>query len=219
MAVAITLSKTINGAGVADTLAGGDTGVDLGSVANGEYTPIINKTANTGWQALYIRHDATIDPITQVKTYIAEFSQTYGGAQTAADDYTTLQAKGAGTGDSANNADGLSKGLRIEHDADLAGALGASAFNGTRAQVKTYGKDGLGVDLASAYIIHADAMIYNNAGTPVDATTPVAGEIGKTGDTVLGDRAFVKLRFYLETAAPDGGIIQWDWVIAYTFTA
>lgn len=219
MSVSLTVSKTLGGAAVSDTLAGAGTGVDLGSVVNAEYTPIISKAANTGWQSLYVRHNATIDPITEVKTFIQQFSQTYGGAQTAATDFTTMQSKGAASGNSANNADGLSSGLRVEHDADLGGTLGASAFNGTRAQVKIYGASSLGVSLATGYDLHVDALIYNNAGTPVDATTPVTGKIGKTGDTVLGDVAFVKLRFYLENAAPDGGIIQWDWVISYSFTA
>lgn len=219
MAVNLTVSKTLGGAAVADSLAGGGSGVDFGSVVNGEYVPIINQAANTGWQSLYIRHNATVDPITEVKTFIQQYSQSYGGADSASGDFTTLQAKGSASGNNANNDDGLSSGLRIEHDADLAGALGASAFNGTRAQVKIYGKAAEGVDLATAFDLHVDALVYDNSGTPVDATTPVTGQIGKSGDTVLGDNAFVKLRFYLEDAAPDGGILQWDWVIGYSFTA
>ena len=225
MAVNLIVSKTLSGAGAADSLAGGGSGVDLGSVVNSEYTPIISKAANTGWQALYIRNDATIDPITNVGTFISVYSQTYGGADSAANDYATVKAKGNASGNSANNGDGLSSGLRIEHDADLAGTLGASAFDGTRAQVKIYG-DNLtdGTSLATAFDLHVDALIFdsNTHGTPgtaVDATTPVTGKIGIDGDSVLGDHALVKLRFYLETAAPDGGIIQWDWVIKYSFTA
>ncbi len=225
MAVNLTVSKTLSGAGAADSLAGGGSGVDLGSVVNGEYAPIISKAANTGWQSLYIRHNATVDPITSVGTFIAQFSQTYGGAASAAADYATLISKGNASGNSANNGDGLSSGLRIEHDADLGGTLGASAFDGTRAQVKIYGDGSTdGIDLASAFDLHVDACIYDASphgtpGTAVDATTPVTGKIGKDGDSVLGDHALVKLRFYLEDAAPDGGILQWDWVIKYSFTA
>lgn len=221
MAVNLTVSKTLGGSAVADTLAGSGSGVDLGSVVNSEYAPIILKSANTGWQSLYIRNNAAIDPITGVGTFVSVYSQTYGGGGgSAAADYTTLKNKGNASGNSANNNDGLSSGLRIEHDADLTSSLGASAFDGTRAQVKIYG-DNLsdGIDLASAFSLHVDALIYNNAGSPVDAITPVTGKIGKSGDTVLGDVAYIKLRFYLETAAPDGGILQWDWVIKYSFTA
>lgn len=225
MAVNLTLSKTLSGAAAADSLAGGGSGVDLGSVVNGEYCPIISKAANTGWQPLYIRHNATIDPITNVKTFIAEFSQAYGGADSAANDFATLVSKGNASGNSANNGDGLSAGLRIEHDADLGVTLGASAFDGTRAQVKIYGDNNTdGIDLASGFDLHVDALIYDSdphgtPGTPVDATTPVTGQIGKDGDSVLGDHALVKLRYYLEEAAPDGGILAWDWVISYSFTA
>lgn len=221
MAVQLTVAKTLNGSGVADSLAGAGTGVDLGSVVNGEFVPIIDKTANTGWQDLFIRHDAVDDQITDVGTYIAEYSQTYGGAAAnAAADFATLVAKGFASGNSANNNDGLSSGLRIEHDADIPGTLGANAFLGTRAQVKIYGDNNTdGIDLASAFDLHVDACVYNNAGTETDATTPVTGQIGKSGDTVLGDRAHIKLRYYLEEAAPDGGVIQFDWVIKYSFTS
>lgn len=225
MAVNLTISKTLSGAAVADSLAGGGTGVDLGSVVNGEYCPIVSKAANTGWQALYIRHNATIDPITSVKTFIAEFSQTYGGADTAAGDFTTLVSKGNASGNSANNGDGLSSGLRIEHDADLGVTLGASAFDATRAQVKIYGDSNTdGIDLASGFDLHVDALIYDSnahgsAGTAVDATTPVTGQIGMDGDSVLGDHAAIKLRYYLEDAAPDGGLLQFDFVVSYAFTA
>lgn len=216
MPVVLTIAKTLTGAAVADALAGGGSGVDIGPVVNGEYGPLINKIANTGWQDLYLSHDAAVDPITNVKTYIDEFSQTYGGADSAANDFAALQAKGAASGNSANNADGLSAGFRVEHDWQISGA---SAFDGTRAQVKIYGKAGLGVSLATAYDLHVDAMSRNNAGVEVDATTPVTGKIGKAGDTVLGDRAHLKTRLYLEQGATQGGLIQWDWVVAYAYTA
>jgi len=225
LAVNLTISKTLSGTAVADALAGGGSGVDLGSVVNGEYAPIIDKTANTGWQALYIRHDATIDPITNVGTFVGEYSQTYGGADSAAGDIATLIAKGNLSDNSPNNATGNSAGLRIEHDADLGNTLGASAFDGSRAQVSIYGDDLTdGIDLASAFPLHPDALIYDSSphgtpGTPVAAVAPEAGKIGKDGDDDLGDHALVKLRFYLEEAAPDGGILQFDWIVSYSFTA
>ena len=220
MAVSLTISKTLGGAGVSDSLAGGGSGVDLGSVTNGQYVPIINQSANTGWQSLYISHDATVDPITDTGTYIATFSQTYGGADSAANDYSTLISKGNASDNSANNTTGLSAGLRIEHDADLGGTLGASAFDGTRAQVDIYGDNNTdGIDLASAFDLHVDALIQYNGGSPIDATSPETGKIGKSGDATLGDVALVKLRYYLEDAAPDGGIIQWDFVCKFSFTA
>jgi hypothetical protein len=222
MAVNLTVSKVLNPpTQVADALAGGGSGLDLGQVVNGEYTPIINKTANTGYQPVYLSHDATIDPITDVKTFVAEYSQTYGGAVSALADIATLIAKGQADNElTANNSDGLAAGLRIEHAGIAISGLGASAFLPSRAQVKIYGNSGTqGIDLPSAFDLHVDALVHNNAGTAVDASAPVTGKIGKAGDTVLGDSAWMGLRFYLEQAAPDGGILQWDWVTAYSFTA
>lgn len=221
MAVNLTVAKTLNGTQIADTLAGGSAGLDLGSCVNSEFAPITSKSANTGWQDLFIRHNATIDPITDVKTFIAEFTGTYGGAQTPSIDIATLIAKGAADNEAtSNNSDGLASGLRIEHDADIAGALGLNAFLPSRGQVKIYGNGSTdGIDLASAFPLHVDAMVYNNAGSQADASAPVTGKIGKTGDTVLGDRAHIKLRYYLEQNAPDGGVLQFDYVIAYSFTA
>jgi hypothetical protein len=221
MAVNLTISKTVTGAQVSDTLAGASTGLDLGSVVNGKYCPIISQASNTGWQQLYIRHDATINEIDNVKLFVAQFSGTYGGAVSAAADFATLKAKGnADAETTANNNDGLASGLRMEQDADLASALGASAFLPSRAQVKIFGNSNTdGIDLASAFTIHEDAMTYWNGSSEVDATTPVAGKIGKSTDTVLGNRANLKFRFYLEQAAPDGGILQFDLVTAYSFTA
>lgn len=231
MAVNLRVSKLLTDTGadlgpaVSDALSGGGTGVDLGQVVNGAYAPIISQVANTGHQDIYLGHDATVDPITDVKTFVAQFSQTYGGppASSPAADIATLIAKGQADNEAtANNSDGLASGLRVEHDGRgmSTGALGASGFLPSRAQVQIYGDNGTdGIDLASAFDMHVDAMVYNNAGAEVDATTPVTGQIGKIGDTVLGDRAHVALRFYLETAAPDGGILQWDWVCGYSFTA
>lgn len=222
MAVALTVSKILNPpTQVADVLAGGSTGYDLGQCINAEYTPIISKAANTGHADVYLSHDAVFDPITDVKTFIGIYTGVYGGAASAAADIATLIAKGqADNENTANNSDGLSSGLRVEHAGISIGSLGASAFLPSRAQVKIYGNNGTdGIDLASAFDMHVDAMVYNNAGSETDATTPVTGQIGKLGDTVLGDQAHIGIRFYLEDAAPDGGILQWDWIVGYSFTA
>jgi hypothetical protein len=224
MGVNLTISKILNPpTQVSDVLAGdpGNSGLDLGQVVNNEYTPIINKTANTGYQDVYVSHDATVDEITDVKTFIAEFSQVYGGADSAANDLATIIAKGQNDSEAtANNSDGLSGGFRIEHGGIDISGLGASAFLPSRAQVNIYGNNGTdGISLASAFDLHVDACVWNNAGSETDATTPETGKIGVSGDTVLGDTAHVGVRFYLEDAAPDGGIIQWDWVWGYSFTA
>lgn len=221
MAVNLTISKTLGGAGVSDSLAGGSTGLDLGQVINAQYVPIINKTANTGHQDIYVRHDATIDPIDDYKTFITQFSGTYGGADSAVNDIATLISKGQADNEAtANNSDGFASGFRIEHAGFSIGSLGASAFLPSRAQVQIYGDNGTdGIDLASAFDLHVDALVWDNASVETDASSPQTGKIGVTGDSVLGDNAHVGVRFYLEDSAPDGGILQWDWVHAYSFTA
>ena len=222
MAVLLTISETLDGAAVSDALAGGGTGVDFGSVVDNQFAPLIDKTLNTGAKTLYISHDATIDPITDVKTFIQEYGTgtgfTYGGADTAANDNTTLKGLGNSSGSSKNNADGLSGGLWIDMDAD---SSTTNQFDQATFPllVKIYG-DGLtdGIDLASAFPLVTDAMVYNAPGETL-ASAPVAGQIGLAADTVLGDAAKTKLRIYLPAAFSDGGILQWEWVIAYSFTA
>lgn len=85
--------------------------------------------------------------------------------------------------------------------------------------VKIYGDNGTdGIDLASAFQVAADAMVLDSGGETL-ASAPVAGQIGIDNDAVLGDNAKLKLRAYLRSAFPDGGIVQWEYVIAYSFTA
>lgn len=218
MAVVLTVSETITGSAVSDSLAGGGTGVDLGSVTNGAYAPITLQSANTGHQDIFIRHNATIDPITNVKLHIEAFSQTYGGAKTASQDYIDIKALGAASGSSKNNNDGLSGGFWVDMDWD---ASTANQFDqgSFPTVVKIFGDNSTdGISLASAFTINSASMVYNLP-PETAATTPVSGQIGKSGDTVLGDRSHLKFRIYVTTAWPDGGYVQWDLVISYSFTA
>jgi len=231
MAVNLRVSKVLNDGGspgdpgpqVNDVLAGNpaNEGLDLGQVINGAFTPITDQPTNQGHQDIYISHDAGIDQITDVKFFIDEFSQVYGGADSAAGDKATLIAKGQADNEvTANNSDGNSSGLRIEQAGREIASLGASAFLPSRGQVDIFGNNGTdGVSLASAFDMHVDSASFNNAGSEVDASSPVTGQIGKITDTVLGDRCHLGMRAYLEQSAPDGGIIQWDFIIGYSFTA
>jgi len=222
MTVLLTLSETINGAAVADSLAGGGTGVDFGSVVNNQYAPLIDKSLNTGAKTIYMRHDATIDPITDVKFFIQEYGLgtgfSYGGANSAAGDYTTLVGLGNSSGSSKNNADSLSGGLWIDMDAD---ASSVNQFDQANfpSLVKIFGDSGTdGVDLASAFQLIADSMVYDAPGETL-ASAPVLGQIGKANDTVLGDNSKIKLRVFLPDTFTDGGIVQWELVTAYSYTA
>jgi hypothetical protein len=225
MTVSITISESIDGAQVSDSLEGGDTGVDLGSVSNGLWAPFTApQSSNLGAQVLYIHHDATIDPITGLKVHIEEFSGTYGGARTAADDYTAIKALGNASGSSKNNIDGNSGGLWLDMDSDV------SAINqfdwatngigqGGNDTVAIFGDSGTdGIDEASAFQIAAAAMVYDDAGEQQPSAAE-AGKVGKSGDTVLGDNAKLKFRIYLPSSHAEGGIYQHDYVYTYSFTA
>lgn len=217
MAVSLIISTVINGTQVADALAGGGTGFDLGPTTNGSYSNVVDQNANTGSANLYIRHDATVDPITDVKFFIAEYSQSYGGANSPSDDFTTLTNLGSASGNSKNNADGNSGGLWADQDFDASTINQFDVINFPTV-VNIYGQASQGVDVDSAFVMRADSATYDSAGEQ-QPSAPEDGKIGISGDTVLGDNSKQKLRLYLPQAFPDGGIHQWDWVISYAFTA
>lgn len=225
MTVSLTVAKTINGAAVADALAGGGTGVDIGSVVNNQYGPIVSKAANTGQQHIYVRHNG-VNPITAFSVFIQVYGTgtgfTYGGAASAAADYATLANMGNASGSSKNNADGLSGGFWMEMDADVATV---NMFDhATRPTlVKIFGDNGGtsgdGVSLSSAFLVAADAMVRDVAAVETLASAPVAGQIGNANNAVLGDNAHLRFRLYLPNAHPDGGIIMWETVLTYSFSS
>ncbi len=219
MTIAPTFSKTIAGAALSDPLTGGGAGIDFGQVIVGKYCPLVDQASNTGWAVVYVRHNAVVDPITDCQLFIEPYDQTYGGAAAnPTADFNTLKSKGAASSTVANN-DGSGGGLRVEMDADIPGTLGAAAFLASRPQSKIFGKASLGIDLPSAYPIHVDAMVLNSAGNPVDAIAPETGKIGKTGDANLGDRASLKFRYYLESNALNGGVIQGKLSMGFAYSA
>lgn len=220
-------AKSAAGANVfADSLAGGGTGIDFGQVVNGQYAPIIDQPTNDGALAVYFNHDAVVDPITNLKLYLGSYTLTgftYGGAASAASNLSDILAEGQASDESAgakNNSNGLAGGLWFDQEWNVSQA---NQFDiATRsANVKIFGNGGTqGIDAASAFLIGADAMLYSaDDAAEVDATTPVAGSIGKNNDTVLGDYAKLRFRVYLRTAFPDGGIFQAALVARFSFTA
>lgn len=247
MAVLLTVSETLDGAAVADALATPgpvNLGVDFGSIVNGSYGPVTNQTNNTGRKDLFIRHDAVVDPVTSVKTLIQTYGvgtgYGYAGADTAANDYTKIKALGTASGGSKNNADGLSGGLWIDMNAQLTDVIASTQFDwdtngydsvglsqGGDNTVRIYGDNVIdGTSLATAFDVHSKAMVIDsNQGAGGDAangwtpTAPVTGTIGKNGSTTLGDNAHLKFRLYVRDDTVDGGIIQWEAVISYSYTA
>lgn len=225
MTVLLTISKTAAGSEVSDTLSGaGNTGLDLGQCANGSFSPIIGAQAdNNGSADLYIRHDATVDPITDCGFYLKAFSGTYGGAVGAAADLTYLLGLGAAsTGADATNTDGLSRGLHMDMSWNVSQANQFTPGRETTGQKRIFGKTYSSLDGSApekAFPVHVDSLSYWNGSSEIDATAPVTGKIGKSTDTALGNRCHIKLRAYLHSAATDGGVCQVDFVTLYSFTA
>jgi len=222
MVVSLIASESVDGSAVNDLLAGGGSnfGVDMGQVANNSYSPLIDKSNNTGAKSVFIRHDAVTDPISALAIYMQEFGvgsgYPYGGGASAASDFTTMKALGAASGVSKNNADGNSGGLWMEMEADVSttnqfDAGGRSTF------VKIFGKASQGQDLASAIPLLKEGMVYDSGGQ-TNATNPVDGYLGKTGDTVLGDNCLTKFRSQIPNSFLQANIIQWELVWTYAFT-
>lgn len=235
MTVLLTISKTASGAEVSDVLAGtSNFGLDLGQVANGSYTPLVGGTQalNQGRQDIYISHNGVVDPVTDVSFYLAQFSGSYGGpdahgaAYDLSDSTNGVFAMGAAdSGTTANNTDaggGLSSGLHMDMSWNVAEASQFLPSREASGQKRIFGKTYTGKDgklPETSFPLHVDAMSYWNGTTEIDATAPVTGKIGKSSDAALGNRAHVRLRWYLKSTQNEGGIAQVDWVTVYSFTA
>lgn len=223
MSVTLTISETIAGAEVSDTLEGGDTGLDYGQVVSGSYAPLVDQVGNDGALDIFIRHDAVDDPITDVKLYVQTYTGTYGGANSSAADFTTLSNYGSSdTGATANNSDGNSRGLHIDMSWNVATLSQFDYSRETSGQKRIFGKTyttKTGLSLANAFALHVDAMSYWNGSVEADATTPETGKIGISSDSVLGNRGHYKARWYLNSGALEGGILQYDQVYAYSYTS
>jgi len=231
MAVILTVSETLGGSEVADSLAGAGTGVDFGQCVNGQYSPIIDQTLNTGAQVLYLRHNAVVDPITNLKIYLDSYSRTgftYGGAATASGDYNSLKAEGSAsdvTAAAKNNSNGLAGGIWMEQQYNVATSNQfdiATARGGDPATkyVQIFGKSAQGVNEATAYGVIKEACLYTPDNLAENApSAPVNGKIGVSTDNVLGNRAKLRFRIYLREAFADGGIFQAALVARFSYTA
>lgn len=187
--VAMTVSKTLGGTDVADSINGGGSGYDLGR-ASAQSAPIA---------AWYFRHDG-VEKITEAGYYIATYSGTYGGDFSAATDLAKVREHGD-----------ASKGLVFEEDADAATPF---ADAGTQYRVKTTQAS----SYATRRTFQASSMIRNNASTEATPSAPVAGEIGAAGDTALGDVAKLRSRYEMPESELLGGRRQWDTIGTYAYS-
>jgi len=189
MSVVLTASKTLGGAAVADSLTGGSSGYNLGSSQNGDTNPTQN--------ALYINHDGVQD-IKNLSFYYAQYTGTYGGDFSASADFTKLVAHG--------NAN---LGMQVDLDYDAA----------TPFTSYTTIKTGVGISFLTRVVIPITAMIKNNGGSPVAPSVPIAGNLGESGNAVLGDFAKLLRRYMMPTGELLSGRRQFDLYFSYNYTS
>lgn len=231
MAVILTVSETLGGSEVSDSLAGGGTGVDLGQVVNGQFSPIVDKLTNDGAQVLYFRHDAVVDPVTNLKIYMDSYSRTgftYGGAATAASDYAVLKVEGAAsdvTAAAKNNSNGLAGGVWMEQQYNVATsnqfdyATARGSDPGSK-YVQIFGRASAGIDESTAFGVIKESCVYTPDNVVENApSAPVDGKIGISTDSVLGNRSKLRFRIYLREAFADGGIFQFSLIARFSYTA
>ena len=221
MAVSIIASETLDGAQVSDSIQGGGSGADLGQVGTGSYSPLTNKTSNQGHFDLFVRHDGLL-PIYGVTTFIQPMGEgtpySYGGGNSAAGDFASMKSMGNVSGNSKNNADGMSGGLWVDMDWDAGDATRFDQAN-FPSFVKIYGDNNTdGISLNSGFPVIKEAMVYGVAGVETQPSAPVDGKIGAQGSPlVLGDNAHLKLRQYLRSDFASNGYFQFEYVIAYSY--
>jgi hypothetical protein len=211
---------------IADALSGGDTGADLGQASNGSYAPLVGaQSANGGGKVLYFSHDATVDPITNVSFYLAEFSGTYGGPASSSPsaDLTTIFGQGGDdAGGYANNQDGLASGLHMDMSYAVSNTSQFSPARESTGQKRIFGKTYNLVTVGTQndpINLHPDSSFYWNGSTKIAPNAPEAGKIGKSSDQTLGNRAEIRLRYCLPSSAAIGGILQWNFVTLFSYTA
>jgi hypothetical protein len=221
MAVALTASSIFTPTTpYNDALSGGGFGIDFGVGTNNQWTPIIDKSSNTGFLSIYLSHDG-VNEITELKYHIQQYGlgtgYTYSGDATAADDYAAMLALGDASGSSPNNADGLSGGIWMETDSDVSGA---NLFNrAARPTEILVARTGFGDTLANAFDLPAASMIYDSGGgTEAQPSGPVDGTVGPSGNTVFGDRCKLLSRVYFPNAFSTGGTMQYEIVFTFAFS-
>ena len=217
----ITASETLDGAAINDSLLGGGTGLDLGSVITGSYGPVIDKNLNQGEQNLYLRHDHTSE-ILDVGGFRDQYGINtgfaYGGAESAVADFATMKALGVASGSSKNNTNFLSGGYWIDMDWDGNASTRFDQAN-FPSLVKIHGDHGTdGQSLVTAFTLQTDAMVYDSGGETA-AIAPVSGQIGEAANAYLGTNAHINSRLYIPNSFTDSGVLQFEWVIKFSFVA
>lgn len=189
MAVTAIASKTLGGSNVSDVLSGSTTGYDIGTVTS--------DTATTPVNTIYFRHNGA-NTVTDISYYIGVFSGTYGGDYSASLDLTKIIAHG----DSGS-------GLQIEEVFNAGTPFAGSYFTVNNTNGRNYG---------TRRTMRTTSFLYNNASVETTPTTPVQGQLGAFGDTVLGDNAKLRMRYVVPTTETLVGIHQYDLIVIFSYT-
>lgn len=195
--VFLTVSRTASGVEVDDALAGGEVGVDFGTVPN-------NGSSQT--QELYIRHDGS-NEITDLSVYVQPYIGIYGGAFDAASDFSKILA----LGDDSSGEYGL------HYDEDWNAETQFSSFF----KFKT----GVGDNFSTKRSIQTSSMFYRNPSTSeqFDVNAGVAGTLGPDNSSTkasdYGNRALIRERLVLPASETEGGIRQWSTIFSYVYTS
>jgi hypothetical protein len=153
-----------------------------------------------------MRHNG-INKITSCAYYIQPFTGVYGGSYDAPADYAKMKALG--------DLAGGDYGLMFDEDWDSSPNF-SSYF-----KVRT----GFGDSFATRRGFPTSMMLYFNTVSLAKSnpTSPIVGQLGPNDNgadaQALGNRAMLRFRVGLPASEVDGGIRQYDSVIAYTYTS
>jgi hypothetical protein len=146
--------------------------------------------------SLFVRHDF-LSKVMNLSYHFGPYSGTYGGDFSISADYAKLVTHGDAGG-----------GCQIEENA-FAGTPFATLF-----QLAT----GAGVSFATRRNVQTSSMVRNNAGAPATPSAPVIGEVGPTGNTILGEGIRLLQRYIVPSSETQGGRRQTDLNLSYAYT-
>lgn len=177
----MTVNITISGTSGSDSLA--DT-VDLGTAEPGD---------DSSLQDLFIRHDASANPITDCAFYVTRYTGSSYLGTDADDDLTEMLSWG----------DAATGGFVINQVIPPGWTAGTQFATGN----DQIFKNGFG-DINSQLFLDEDSLSVNPGAPPGDGVIPVAGE------------SHVQVRFKIPSSVPDGaGYRAIQLVLAYSATS
>lgn len=144
---------------------------------------------------IFLKHAGTFE-VTHVAVNVKAMSGTYGGDYSASSDLTALLAHG-------------DAGYGLQFD---------FRWNGGDFGTKTTIKTGTGDTFPNRFELPTTTNSYTNSGTEIAASSPIAAEIGPSGNGVLGDRAHMNIRYLTPGTETNIGRRQFDIYFTYNFT-